>query len=61
MSNIMRFTRENGTITEYINMNEFTYIKCLSGKKMIILEKLTNDKPHVKIYGEVDEESICLL
>ena len=61
MCNIMKFTMDNGAITEYINMNEFTDIQYHSDKNMITFQKLVNDKPHVQIRLNVDKESICLL
>jgi hypothetical protein len=61
MCNIMKFTMDNGTIIEYINMNEFTDIQYHSDKNMITFQKLVNDKPHVEIRLNVDKESVCLL
>ena len=61
MCGIMKFTMDNGSITEYINMNEFTDIQYHSDKNMITFQKLVNDKPHVEIRLNVDKESVCLL
>ena len=61
MCNIMKFNTDNGTTTEYINMNEFTDIQYYSDKNMITFQKLTGDKPHVQIRLNVDKDSVCLL
>jgi hypothetical protein len=57
----MKFTAHNGSVIEYINMNEFTDIQYYPDKNMITFQKLIGDKPHIQIRLGVDKDSICLL
>jgi hypothetical protein len=42
-------------------MNDFSHIQCVSGTGTILLERITDDKPYVKIFEEVDEKSMYML
>jgi hypothetical protein len=61
ISNIMKFTAHNGSVIEYINMNEFADIQYYPDKNMITFQQLVGDQSHVQIRQDVDKDSICLL
>jgi hypothetical protein len=58
---IMKFSTNNGSTVEYINMDEFPIIQYLPDKNIITFQKLVNDQPHIQIRKDVDKDSVCIL